>query len=131
MWGKSGAPGRPRCWGRLLMTILFRRHTLSITARLTMLALSTALPLVALAGFAVLRAVEDERADPARRARTSRKFARRCGSSDQWDSGRASGSRRITRLVPGEGSAWIIVYALERQGAGECEKRRVIIAYAL
>jgi signal transduction histidine kinase/ActR/RegA family two-component response regulator len=44
------------------MTILFRRHTLSITARLTMLALSTALPLVALAGFAVLRAVDDQRA---------------------------------------------------------------------
>jgi hypothetical protein len=31
------------------MTIRFRRHTLSIAARLTMLALSTALPLVALA----------------------------------------------------------------------------------
>ena len=62
MWGKSGAPGRPRCWGRLLMTILFRRHTLSIAARLTMLALSTALPLVALAGFFILRAVDDQRA---------------------------------------------------------------------
>ena len=44
------------------MTILFRRHTLSITARLTMLALSTALPLVALAGFGILRAVNDRRA---------------------------------------------------------------------
>lgn len=32
---------------------------------------------------------------------------------------------------PGEGSAWIIVYALESQGAGEREKRRVITAYAL
>jgi hypothetical protein len=36
------------------MTILFRRHTLSIAARLTMLALSTALPLVALAGLFIL-----------------------------------------------------------------------------
>ena len=44
------------------MTILFRRHTLSIAARLTMLALSTALPLVALAGFFILRAVDDQRA---------------------------------------------------------------------
>src|SRR6516164_5941890 len=35
------------------------------------------------------------------------------------------------RLVPGEGSAWIIVYALKSQGAGEREKRRVITAYAL
>ena len=44
------------------MTILFRRHTLGIAARLTMLALSTALPLVALAGFFILRAVDDQRA---------------------------------------------------------------------
>jgi len=44
------------------MTIVFRRHTLSIAARLTMLALSTALPLVALAGFGILRAVNDRRA---------------------------------------------------------------------
>ena len=43
------------------MTIVFRRHSLSIAARLTMLALSTALPLVALAGFGVLRAVDDQR----------------------------------------------------------------------
>jgi signal transduction histidine kinase/ActR/RegA family two-component response regulator len=43
------------------MTILFRRHTISIAARLTMLALSTALPLVALAGFVTLRAVDDQR----------------------------------------------------------------------
>src|SRR5262249_44872980 len=35
------------------------------------------------------------------------------------------------RLVPGKGSAWIIVNALESQGAGEREKRRVITAYAL
>jgi len=35
------------------------------------------------------------------------------------------------RLVPGEGSVWIIVYALESQGAGEREKRRVITAYSL
>ena len=43
------------------MTIVFRRHSLSIAARLTMLALSTALPLVALAGFGILRAVDDQR----------------------------------------------------------------------
>src|SRR6516164_9991750 len=35
------------------------------------------------------------------------------------------------RLVPREGAAWIIVYALESQGAGEPEKRRVVTAYAL
>src|SRR5271167_4595054 len=35
------------------------------------------------------------------------------------------------RLVPGEGSARIIVYALESQGAGEREKPRVITAEAL
>src|ERR1700730_7825963 len=35
------------------------------------------------------------------------------------------------RLVPREGSAWIIVYALESQGTGEREKRRVITAEAL
>src|SRR5215472_1063894 len=35
------------------------------------------------------------------------------------------------RLVPEEGSAWIIVYALKSQGAGEREKRRVITADAL
>jgi hypothetical protein len=44
------------------MTIVFRRHSLSIAARLTMLALSTALPLVVLAGFGILRAVDDQRA---------------------------------------------------------------------
>ena len=32
------------------------------------------------------------------------------------------------RLVPGQGSAWIIVYVLESQGAGEREKRRVLTA---
>jgi hypothetical protein len=42
------------------MTTLFRRHTLNIAARLTMLALSTALPLVVLAGFVILRAVDDQ-----------------------------------------------------------------------
>jgi hypothetical protein len=44
------------------MTIVFRHHTRSIAARLTMLALLTALPLVALAGFGILRAVDDQRA---------------------------------------------------------------------
>ena len=62
MWGVCSAPREPRVWGTLLMTILFRRHTLSVAARLTMLALSTALPLVALAGFVILRAVDDQRA---------------------------------------------------------------------
>src|SRR5215813_4684052 len=37
----------------------------------------------------------------------------------------------VRRLIPGEGSAWIIVCALEGQGAGEREKRRVIIGYTL
>ncbi|HEY2526646.1 MAG TPA: response regulator [Xanthobacteraceae bacterium] len=44
------------------MTIVFRRHTLSIAVRLTMLALSTALPLIALAGFGILHVVDDQRA---------------------------------------------------------------------
>jgi signal transduction histidine kinase/ActR/RegA family two-component response regulator len=44
------------------MRFLFRRHTLGIQARLTMLTLVTVLPLVALAGFAILRAVEAQRA---------------------------------------------------------------------
>ena len=56
---KAAPPTGPQGWGRLLMTIVFRRHTLSIAARLTMLVLSTALPLVALAGFGILRAVDD------------------------------------------------------------------------
>ena len=52
----------PRAGVDFLMTMVFRRHTLSIAARLTMLALSTALPLVALGGFGILRAVDDQRA---------------------------------------------------------------------
>ena len=44
------------------MQIFLRRHTLGIQARLTMLALVTALPLVALASFAILRTVDDQRA---------------------------------------------------------------------
>jgi signal transduction histidine kinase/ActR/RegA family two-component response regulator len=44
------------------MQILLPRHTLGIQARLTMLALVTALPLVALASFAILRTVDDQRA---------------------------------------------------------------------
>jgi hypothetical protein len=59
---KAARRGGHRGWGELLMTILFRRHTLSIAARLMLLALSTALPLVALAGFVILRAVDDQRA---------------------------------------------------------------------
>jgi signal transduction histidine kinase/CheY-like chemotaxis protein len=43
------------------MTEFLRRHTLGIQARLTMLALATALPLVALVSFAILRTVEDQR----------------------------------------------------------------------
>jgi hypothetical protein len=45
-----------------VMQILLPRHTLGIQARLTMLALVTALPLVALASFAILRTVDDQRA---------------------------------------------------------------------
>ena len=41
---------------------IWRRHTLGIQARLTMLALMTALPLVVLASFAILRTVDDQRA---------------------------------------------------------------------
>ena len=44
------------------MKIFLRRHTLGIQARLTMLALVTALPLVALASFSILRTVDDQRA---------------------------------------------------------------------
>ena len=51
------------------MTIVFRRHTLSIAARLTMLALSTALPLIALAGFGILHVVDDQRAQTERDVR--------------------------------------------------------------
>jgi signal transduction histidine kinase/ActR/RegA family two-component response regulator len=43
------------------MKILLRRHSLGIQARLTMLALVTALPLVAVASFAILRTVDDQR----------------------------------------------------------------------
>ena len=46
-----------------------RHHSLSIQARLTMLALVTALPLVVLAGFAMLRTVDDERAQAQRDVR--------------------------------------------------------------
>ncbi len=44
------------------MRVLLRRHSLGIQARLTMLALVTALPLIALASFAILRTVDDQRA---------------------------------------------------------------------
>jgi signal transduction histidine kinase/ActR/RegA family two-component response regulator len=44
------------------MRVLWRRHTLGIHARLTMLTLVTVLPLVALASFAILRAVDAQRA---------------------------------------------------------------------
>jgi len=43
------------------MPILLRRHSWGIQARLTMLALVTALPLVAAASFAILRTVDDQR----------------------------------------------------------------------
>ena len=44
------------------MKILLRGHRLGIPARLAMLALVTALPLVAVGSFAILRSVDDERA---------------------------------------------------------------------
>jgi hypothetical protein len=44
------------------MKILLRGHSLGIPARLTMLALVTALPLVAVGSFAILRTVDDQRA---------------------------------------------------------------------
>ena len=44
------------------MKILLRRHSLGIPARLTLLALVTALPLVAVGSFAILRTVDDQRA---------------------------------------------------------------------
>src|SRR6266478_297964 len=44
------------------MVIFARRRTLGIQARLTLLTLVTALPLVALASFAILRTVDDQRA---------------------------------------------------------------------
>ena len=43
------------------MTLLVRRRSFGIQARLTMVAVATALPLVALASFAVLRTVDDQR----------------------------------------------------------------------
>jgi hypothetical protein len=43
------------------MPILLRRHSWGIQARLMMLALVTALPLVAAASFAILRTVDDQR----------------------------------------------------------------------
>jgi signal transduction histidine kinase/ActR/RegA family two-component response regulator len=45
-----------------IMQLILRRHSLGIQARLTMLALVTALPLVGLASFAILRTVDDQRA---------------------------------------------------------------------
>jgi len=51
------------------MKAFLRRHTLGIQARLTMLALVTALPLVALVSFALLRTVEDQRAQMQRDVR--------------------------------------------------------------
>jgi signal transduction histidine kinase/CheY-like chemotaxis protein len=44
------------------MQILLRRHSWGIQGRLTLLALVTALPLVAVASFAILRTVDDQRA---------------------------------------------------------------------
>jgi signal transduction histidine kinase/ActR/RegA family two-component response regulator len=44
------------------MRVFWRRHTLGIQARLTLLTLVTVLPLVALASFAILRAVDAQRA---------------------------------------------------------------------
>jgi hypothetical protein len=44
-----------------VMTIFPRRHNLGIPGRLTMLALVTALPLVAVGSFAILRTVDDQR----------------------------------------------------------------------
>ena len=43
------------------MRLFVRRRSFGIQARLTMLAVATALPLVALASFAVLRMVDDQR----------------------------------------------------------------------
>ena len=51
------------------MKEFLRRHTLGVQARLTMLALVTALPLVALASFAILRGVDDQRAQMQRDVR--------------------------------------------------------------
>ena len=44
------------------MKIFLRRHSLGIPARLTMPAVVTALPLVAVGSFAILRTVDDQRA---------------------------------------------------------------------
>ena len=43
------------------MRLFVRGRSLGIQARLTVLAVATALPLVALAGFAILRIVDDQR----------------------------------------------------------------------
>ena len=51
------------------MQIFARPHSVGIQARLTILALVTALPLVALASFAILRTVDDQRAQVQRDVR--------------------------------------------------------------
>jgi hypothetical protein len=43
------------------MRLFVRRRSFGIQARLTMLAVATALPLAALGGFAILRMVDDQR----------------------------------------------------------------------
>src|SRR5262249_55214234 len=56
-------PGEtPIVRGRSAMQILLRQHSWGIQARLTMLALVTAVPLVVGASFAILRTVDDQRA---------------------------------------------------------------------
>ena len=61
-----------------------------------MLALVTALPLVALASFAILRTVDDQRAQIQRDVKERvEEPARGCRSPDQRDPGRASGARSI------------------------------------
>ena len=78
------------------MRLFVRRRTLGIQARLTMLAVVTALPLVALASFAILRMVDDQRTQIQRdvKHRVGRS-ARGRRPPDQRDTGGASGARRF------------------------------------
>jgi len=61
------------------MRLFVRGRSLGIQARLTVLAVATALPLVALASFAILRMVDDQRnADQTRRRAIGSKIS--CGT---------------------------------------------------
>src|SRR5262245_44987760 len=65
-YGSRVGPGGGMGEGRPTQRLFSRCHTLGIQARLMMLVLVTALPLVAVASFAILRTVDDRRAQSQR-----------------------------------------------------------------